>query len=177
MAQLTRPDLTSQINLEDADINSKLTSNITTNGVGGITGAILNSTLQDIRSSLTDLMNIVRDSHFNLLSDTTDVITEGTDPNKWFFSLTHFIFRLENEASTDNLNEGTTNLYYTEPRVDARIDTLRPTQSGVADPTGSDSVTIIEDGGTATTINLIDTQARTAINQIIDRLEASNILS
>lgn len=175
MFNLSRNDFNTKILAEIADITTKVNQAITTNGVGDITGAILNATLMDIKASMEELHKTVKDSHFNLLTDTTNNITEGSDNSKWFFSEPHFLFRM-NAGKTDVLPEGTVNLYYTQARVDARIDALRPTQGSVPPVSGSNTFSVIEEGGGVKTINLVDAQARDAINLIVSKLIAAKIM-
>lgn len=178
MAVLDRPAIGSEIAAEIAEYNTILNANVYTNGNHEITAAMVKTVFEDMRAIVEEFAVTLNDSKFNLTTDTTDDITEGTNPDHWFFSAAHLVTRFANgDVTTDNLIEGTVNLYYTDARADARIDLLRPTQTGVAAPSGYDVVTVIEEGGTPKDIHMIDSQARTAINALIARLTAANILT
>src|SRR5574343_308497 len=150
--QVTTAQFSSNILVEMNDITIKTNANVYTNGNNEITAAMVNAVFMDIKDSINSLMVDIRDSYFNLLSNTTNDIIEGNNPDKWFFSLTHFLWRLQNNATTDNLPEGTTNLYYTQSRVDARINSLRPTQSTVPPPTSATTVSILDGNDVMQTI-------------------------
>lgn len=158
---------------EIANINAQVNSNITTNGNNEITGAKLNAVLQIIKDAINNIDTVLKDSLFNKTTDTTNDIIEGNNDTKWFFSEPHFLTRFATRT-TDNLTEGSLNLYFTNTRADARINALRPTQASVTAPVGSTTVTVPNGGGN---VSLIDAEARTAINALIAKLTAANILS
>jgi hypothetical protein len=77
MAQQTRVDFTTGVGTEIADITSKVSTNLPDNTSGLITPANVRTVENDAKDSLNTLMINVKDSFYNILSDTTDVVTEG----------------------------------------------------------------------------------------------------
>lgn len=132
MAQKNRGAIGTDIVNEIADHLNKVATYLPTNNNKEIKALDHKTVEIDFNQSLELLSVDLNDSCFNILTDTSDVITEGVLPDNWFFSEAHFIYRLENQADTDNLSEGTSNLYYTDVRTDARINALRPEQGAIA---------------------------------------------
>jgi hypothetical protein len=132
MAQKNRGAIGTDIVNEINDHLSKVATYIPTNNNKAIKALDHRTVEIDFNQAVELLSTDLNDSCFNILTDTSDVIIEGVLPNQWFFSEAHFIFRLENQADTDNLDEGTANLYYTNARADARINALRPEQGAIA---------------------------------------------
>lgn len=188
---MTRPDLTTTILAEVSVMEASINSRVYTNGNNEITAAMVNETLQRIKLSSDTVWKELNTSKFNLMTDTTNQITEGTNPDKWFFSVAHFLQRFEDPmvVTTDNLNEGTTNLYWTELRTDTRINLLRPQQSAVPVPSGSSPITVpvtvsgFDSGGfpiTLTgnvTVNVADSLLRASFSELITKLVAHKALS
>lgn len=170
-----RLDLTTLIGTEVAEVTTATTSNVYPNGNNEITGTKLQATLLEFRNTIDTLETAINESKFNLLSDTSDEITEGTvhlfatptNLDNWLMTKT-----------TDELAEGVTNLYYTDARVDNRINILRPTQSAPTISGAADSITIsIPSGGGTQIISMKDSQLRTWAAQVDAALKAANILA
>lgn len=177
MAQKSRVDLAAFAATKVAEANTIIDANITTNGVRANTGARVNEAAQKLKSIIDEITMDVKDSHFNIVSDTTNVIAEGTNEDKWFFSDAHFVYRM-GQKTTDILAEGTTNLYYTQARVDARINTLRPTQAAMpAVAAGTLRIIGTDGAGGNVTAVVEDLELRTAFAALVSRLQAANILS
>jgi phenylpyruvate tautomerase PptA (4-oxalocrotonate tautomerase family) len=176
MAQLSRVDLATLANTKVAEANTIINNNITTNGVRANTGARVNEAAQKLKAIIDEITVAVKDSHFNIISDTTNVIVEGNNPDKWFFSEANFNTRLATKT-TDNLAEGTTNLYYTQARVDARINTLRPTQSAMPAVAAGTTRLIGTANGKDVLAVVEDLELRTAFGILVSKLQAANIIS
>lgn len=171
--QENRGDLLTRETADLADFLTKYTTLIPDNTTRLISPADVRTTFgDDLRTLLDDMLTNIIDSKFNLLSDTSDEIIEGT--TNLFATPPNLLAWISNpvNVTTDDLNEGTANLYYTDARVDARINLLRPSQPVFGAVAGSQPVTITALGQS---FNLVDTEARTAINQIRAILLASNI--
>ncbi len=106
MAQKNRTDLQNQITTNINTLNVDTTTKVTDNIVGSNTGANLQDLLLLLNSTLQLFEVDVVDSSFNLSTDSTSVITEGT------------------------------NLFFTDARADSRVNTLRPTQGAITSPSG-----------------------------------------
>lgn len=180
MAQKSRIDLAAFAATKVAEANTIINANITTNGVRANTGARVNEAAQKLKSIIDEITVDVKDSHFNIVSDTTNVIVEGTNEDKWFFSDAHFVYRM-GQKTTDILAEGTTNLYYTQARVDARINALRPTQAAMPSVAAGTNRIIgtATDGVNTYTVTAVveDLELRAAFATLVSRLQAANILS
>ena len=84
MAIQTRANFTTSLGVEIADINDKIVTNITANGVRVITGTVDAMVRQDEKVSLNTLFTNLKDSAFLPLTDNTDVITLEGVTNLWF---------------------------------------------------------------------------------------------
>jgi hypothetical protein len=162
MSVLSRPNFLLEISVEIADIATKIDQIIIDNMTHLIAPADDRVVRHDDKDSLERLVTDIADSYFNLTSDTTDIIREGVIEDKWFFSLAHLQARLaRKDVTTNDLFEGTANLYYTDARVNNRVNVLRPTQASPAVPSGG---------------IVIDVEARQVISSIITALKSANIL-
>jgi len=156
---MTRANILSQINTEITDTNTAITTNIADNTSGAITPLLVRNTLTDFTAGVKNNLDELSNSAFITDSDTSDAIREGIT------NLFATNVNLDNwlaTKNTDGLVEGASNLYFTDARADARINTLRPSQTAVLQPTGGVTV---------------DAEARNAINNIIAALSAANIFA
>jgi hypothetical protein len=127
----SRGALQTKLGTELTDFANKIATNLPTNAVGGILATAHRAVNEDLRAALETLLTDYSDSHLNKITDTSDNVAEGAT-NKYAIPATLLAW-IENATlvSTDNLNEGTSNLYYTDTRVDNRINQLRPEQSAI----------------------------------------------
>jgi hypothetical protein len=161
--QKDRPDLRNDLASELSTLIVSINAKIATNGTNAISGSIMNSELVSLVNSIFSNVKPSADlveSCYNLLGDTLDVLNEGTDVDKRFF---------------------------TDARADARVDFKRPTQAnntaaigtlspdGVGDTSASDQSAAINSNFNA----IINRQDEIIANQnkIIAILLASNIAS
>lgn len=170
--------------LSDAtNLNSSLTTNtdanFNSNGVRAITGLKANAVVSAVFNGIINLIRTLINSAFNKETDTTTDINEGGE--RKFCTPQTFADRLA-ASTTNGLPEGSNNLYFTNSRTDARIETLRPTQT-VSMPSFSSGTTVnlIATDGSAnynvTPFQLIDTEARQSIINIKNALVAAKILN
>lgn len=155
---IDRNSILSQIQTEMADVHSKIQSEITTNGNHEVTAARVRTVFEDFKLSMDTLLSEFVASMYVIESDNTDDLNEGSQ--NLFYTEARFNSSFNNK-STDDLNEGQQNLYHTEQRVVDIIDIQRPKQPSLSAPTGG---------------TVIDVQARQAISQIISKLTAAGVL-
>jgi hypothetical protein len=132
MAQKNRGALATDIVNAQADNASKITTYLPTNGNRAIKASDHRLVDDNFNTWLQTLTTHINDSKFNIISDNSDIIIQGN--TNLFATPANLLAWIENPVyvTTDNLNEGTANLYYTDARADARINTLRPEQAGIA---------------------------------------------
>lgn len=154
---MTRTNIITLITSEVTDSQTIVGTNLADNVSQAITPTLHRAVENDIIGAINATVTELATSSFIMDTDTSDEITEGAV--NLFATDVNLDAWLTGKTTTD-LAEGT-NLYYTEARTDARINTLRPTQAPVAQPTGGAN---------------IDAEARNAINNLIARLQGANII-
>jgi len=163
MGQKSRALLATDLATLITALNTTINDNINTNGVNAITGAIHNSVLQLVKTTINTFETDVIDSFFNIDTDNSDIITEGAI--NLFATPANLDAWLTTKTTTD-LAEGT-NLYYTDARVDTRINTLRPEQA-------AESLLSLTASGVYTASELQAVADK--VDALIAKLQGANIL-